>query len=120
MRRPPALRLDSFGKARQIRRRTPQRRRGDERPQPLTPADQPLIDQDLDRTGHGEAADPELLGELRLAVYPFTNRPTGDVRPQPIHQLTVERSSGSQIWGEAVRAGQGETQSTGQWLHGLA
>ncbi len=90
-----------------------QRRRRNEASNPLTPADQPFVDQDLDRADHREAADPELLGELRLAVDPLACRLTRDVRPQPVHQLTVKRSSGLPVEGEAVRAGHGETQSHG-------
>ena len=107
MRRPPSLRLDSFGEARQIGRSALQRRKGDETPQALTPADQPLIDQNLDRAGYGEPADPKPFGKLRLALDPIADGPSDDVRPQPVHQLTVERTSGSQIRGEAVRARQG-------------
>ena len=70
-----ALRLDRFGKARRDRRRALQRRRGDETARALTPADQTLVDENFDRAGHRETADPEPLGELRLAVDPVANFP---------------------------------------------
>ena len=93
MRRRTALRLDGFGEARQIGRRPPQGLGGDETAHPLAPADQPLVDENLDGAGHGEAADPEPLGEPRLALDPVAGRLAADVRPQPIDQLTVQRAS---------------------------
>ncbi len=93
MRRLPTLRFDGFSEARQIGERAPQRRKRDKCPQTLAPADQTFIDKNLDCASDRESADPEPLRELRLALYPVVNRLRGDVRPQPIRQLAVERAS---------------------------
>src|SRR5271166_1042048 len=72
----------------------------------------------FDRAGHREATYPEPVGELRLAVDPVARRFARDVRSQPVHQLTVERSSGRPFEGGAVRARQCETSRTVDWTIG--
>ena len=84
------LRLDSFGKAEEIRWRSFQRRRGYETAQALTSVDQSFVNEDFDRTRDREAAYAKPPGQLRFAVDPVTWSLGYEIRPQPVDQLTIK------------------------------
>lgn len=84
------LRLDSFGEAEEIGRRSLQRRRCDETPEALSSVDQSFVNEDFDRTRDREAAYAKPLGQLRFAVDPVTWRLGCEIRPQPVDQLTIK------------------------------
>jgi hypothetical protein len=91
MRRRAALRRDRLGEARKIGGRTQERGRRDETSNPLAPPDQPLVDENLNRPRHREATDAEAVGELGFAVDAIAGLLVGDILPQPVHQLQIER-----------------------------
>ena len=84
------LRLDGFGEAEEIGRRSLQRRRCDETPEALSSADQSFVNEDFDRTRDREAAYAKPLGQLRFAVDPVTWSLGCEIRPQPVDQLTIK------------------------------
>ena len=84
------LRLDGFGEAEEIGRRSLQRRRCDETPKALSSVDQSFVNEDLDRTRDREAAYAKPPGQFRFAVDPVTWSLGCEIRPQPVDQLTIK------------------------------
>jgi len=92
MARRAPLRLHRLGKAREIGGLAAQRRRRDETAEALAAADQALVDENLHRARHGEPADAEALGERRFAVDPIARPLRGDIEPQVVDELQIQRS----------------------------
>ena len=82
---------DRLREAAEIRRLATQWRRSDEAATSLAPADQPLVDQNLDRPRDGEAADAEAPGEDGFAIDPVSRPQLRNPRPQEIGKLEIER-----------------------------
>ena len=92
MRGEATLRLDSFGEAEEIGRRSLQRRRCYETAQALPSVDQSFVNEDFDRARDREAAYAKPLGQLRFAVDPVARSFSCEIDPQPVDQLTIKWS----------------------------